>query len=255
MPVELIAAPDLQQEAWGYYVDQAKDTQLLGSAPAQVIEIAGRTCYDSFGTGRSSEAYHKHLLEVGHGSVLEHAQYVFRVHGVSRGLTHELIRHRAGTAVSQRSTRYVDESEGDWVVHPVLAEYLETDMGAFLKDSLESFQQSSQRIYRNIVELLEAHMTSVGVDKFTARKQARGAARGFLGNALETELIWSANVRALRNVIEQRGVLAADAEIRGFALDLLGIMKVELPEYFSDYEVHTDETTGWQYVTTDYRKV
>ena len=231
---------------------KARVDQLEGSDGECLIEYAGRTCYDSLGTGRSSDDYHKHLLEVGHGSVLEHAQYSFLVSGVSRGLTHELIRHRAGTAVSQRSTRYVDESESPWVTHPVLREI---GLPCSLSDDIARLEADARSIYDRVCTHVMDSLVNIGVPKATAKKQARGAARGYLGNALETELVWSANVRALRNVIEQRGSLAADAEIREFALALLGIMVEECPAYFSDFEVHTDETTGWSYVTTTHHKV
>ncbi len=80
------------------------------SWPAElVVETAGRLCYLSFGTGRSTASeYIANILASRHGSVLEHAVCGFIFTGISRSLTHELVRHRAGMAYSQLSQRYVD---------------------------------------------------------------------------------------------------------------------------------------------------
>ena len=78
-----------------------------------IIEVSARLCYMSFGRGRRDIADFIHnLLSSKDGSVFEHVNYGFVFTGVSRSLTHELVRHRAGFAYSQRSQRYVDETEG-----------------------------------------------------------------------------------------------------------------------------------------------
>jgi thymidylate synthase (FAD) len=233
---------ELMGDGTGYTQGQDR-----GSHLARLIECAGRTCYDSYGRGRNSAAYHQHILEVGHGSVLEHASISFYISGISRGCSHELVRHRAGTAISQRSTRYVDESESDWCWHPLLGELDMTGKNLV--------KRAAQDGYRQMVTNLESILTFRGTDRQTARKQARGAARGILGNALETALVWTANVRALRNVIEQRASEHADAEIRLLANALLDAAVVVCPEYFSDYEkVPCPDGIGYG-VTTRFRKV
>src|SRR5213080_656767 len=90
------------------------DTEVAGE---HLCEVAGRVCYMSFAKPRpgGNQAYLTHILEVGHGSVLEHAVWNFVFTGVSRTLTHELIRHRAGFGYSQLSQRYVDESVAEYV--------------------------------------------------------------------------------------------------------------------------------------------
>jgi thymidylate synthase ThyX len=141
----------------------------------------------------------------------------------SRGFSHEQVRHGDFTAISQRSTRYVNESESDWVCHPLLAKYLSevitTDSG-LLASELEIAEQTAKMAYQSIVAQLEPWLISRGVDKGTARKQARGAARGCLGNALQTEMIFSASVAQWKRMIKQRASGFADAEIRQvFAAD------------------------------------
>lgn len=194
--------------------------QDAGSESARLIECAGRCCYDSYSKGRTSAAFHEHLLEVGHGSPLEHASISFYISGISRGCSHEWVRHRVGVAISQRSTRYVDESESEWCWHPALADADEVgDMDCLVRDARE--------LYTAIVGRLEP---------VVGRKQARGAARGVLGNALSTALVWTANLRALRHVITMRASEAADGEIRLLANRLYEAARDECPEYFSDGE-------------------
>ena len=88
-----------------------------------VTESAGRVCYMSFAKPRpgGNQAYLTHIKEVGHGSVFEHAVWSFLITGVSRSLTHELVRHRAGWAYSQLSQRYVDESVAEYVEPDIIA--------------------------------------------------------------------------------------------------------------------------------------
>src|SRR6267378_3533027 len=97
------------------------DTEEAGE---KLIEVAGRVCYMSFSRPRpgGNKAYIGHLLEVGHGSVLEHAVFNLIIAGVSRSFTHELIRHRAGFGYSQLSQRFVDESESAYVEPDCIAD-------------------------------------------------------------------------------------------------------------------------------------
>lgn len=232
-----------------------------GSEAARLIECAGRTCYDSYGKGRDSSAYHRHILEVGHGSVLEHASISFFIGGVSRGLTHELVRHRAGTAISQRSTRYVDESTSEWAFHPLIDQFVgmlnaDDGTGEALMVDIFDVKKECDEMYDVLVERLQTYLVKNGADKQTARKQARGAARGILGNALCTELVWTANIRAIRNIIEQRASPHADAEIRVLANRIYEEAIGVCPEYFSDYIKSEPCADGIGYaLTTPYRKV
>lgn len=235
MIVRLIARPQFIELP--LELGKPREDQLQGPDAQKIIEAAARCCYDSFGKGRDSDGHAQHILDVGHESVLEHAQYTFFIGGVSRGLTHEHVRHRIGVAISQRSTRYVDESKSPWIEHPLFLEQTDVEDDTDLLGMWNDAKKQCQEVYDEIVTTLEQLMHKRGVDKLTARKQARGAARGILGNALETELVWSANVRALRHYIDMRASPAADAEIRAVAVAILRIMKEELPVYFGCYEI------------------
>ncbi|MCS6894120.1 MAG: FAD-dependent thymidylate synthase, partial [Deltaproteobacteria bacterium] len=101
------------------YLNDSWDSLTSGEV---LIKFAGQTCYCSFGHKRTYnkdiERYLDNLKASGHGSVFEHANYTFLVYGVSRSLTHEFIRHRAGFAYSQQSTRYIDQAALRFIERP-----------------------------------------------------------------------------------------------------------------------------------------
>lgn len=314
--------------------------QLAGSALDNLIELAGRVSYDSLGSGRDSAAYHRHIREVRHGSVLEHAGLTFEsgvvdwgsgchwlscfanrrgawlawreclglrrlrvtlnlrtllewerwsargscelvppggvarsavlgrsllylaagaaplaagdvpeaptlgwrlvspagpweescslyFAGVSRGLTHELVRHRM--RMSQRSTRYCDESGSDWVPHPEIASSPEA------LDVFGDVERSAAAAYDRLVPLLQSRLAARGADKLAARKQARGAARGVLGNALETKILFTASLGEWQWMLTQRAVEAADAEIRAAFVLAFRLLSARWPAFFAGW--------------------
>lgn len=250
MKVTLIGTPVF----WpGQHTAKERVDQLNGTNAENLIEFAGRTCYDSLGKGRSSEDYHEHILDVGHGSVLEHAQFSFFIEGMSRACAMELNRHRVGTAISQRSTRYVDEAETPWVTHPALRAFFGSDKVSDhdkwrARVEIQAAIEAARTAYRHVASALEPFLVEEGVDKSNARKQARGAARMYVGNGLETEQVWSANVRTLLHVITLRGDPSADGEIRDLAAALLECVRAEAPAYFSEF-LCNDGSDGASIVT------
>ena len=222
------------------------DTDVAGE---RLTEVAGRVCYMSFARPRpgGNQAYLNHILGVGHGSVLEHAVWNFVFTGVSRSLTHELIRHRAGWGYSQLSQRYVDES---------LAEYVEPDDIAADPELhriwLDAIAHSHQA-YLRLVEKLQEKFAAEP-DRTLRRKLARQAARSVLPNATETKIFVTANARALRHFIELRGSRHAEVEIRKLAVKVLQIMQEEAPHIFQDYKL-VPLPDGTFEALTEYRKV
>jgi thymidylate synthase (FAD) len=222
------------------------DTQVAGE---KLIETAGRVCYMSFQRPRpgGNQAYIGHLLEVGHGSVLEHAVFNLLFTGVSRSLTHELVRHRAGFGFSQLSQRFVDESKCSFVEPEVIA--ADPELHQIWLEAV----QASQVAYRALADRLADTFKELS-DKTLRRKKAREAARSVLPNATETKIFVTANARALRHFVEMRGDAAADVEIRGLAVAVLKLMQREAPNLFGDYTL-IDLPEGGQAVTTPHRKV
>ena len=197
--------------------------------------------------------YVTNLLSKGDGSVFEHVNYGFIVTGVSRSLTHELVRHRAGFAFSQRSQRFVDEKEAAFVVPPALTDEREaTDKGIeILKDSLNRASESYQALVAELDKALPEGDFPIWSDR---RKAIRQAARAVLPNATETKMFVTANVRAWRHFIEMRGAAYADWEIRKLALKILCILQEEAPLLFSDFVIK-DLPDQTQIATPRYPKV
>jgi thymidylate synthase (FAD) len=218
-------------------------------AGEKLIETAGRVCYMSFAKPRpgGNRAYIGHILEVGHGSVLEHAVFNLLITGVSRSLTHELIRHRAGFGYSQLSQRFVDESEAEFVEPEAIAE--DPELHRIWLDAV----RASQAAYRELADRLAEKYKDLA-DRTLRRKKAREAARSVLPNATETKIFVTANARALRHFVEQRGDAAADVEIRRLALAVLELLQREAPNLFGDYAI-ADLPEGGRAVSTPHRKV
>ena len=222
------------------------DTEVTGE---KLVEISGRLCYMSYARPRpgGNQAYIDHILEVGHGSVLEHAVWNFVFTGISRSLTHELIRHRAGFGYSQLSQRYVDESVAEYVVPDCIADNPE------LHDIWLDAVAYTHRAYMKLTEKLQETFKDEP-DKTLRRKLARQAARSVLPNATETKIFVTANARALRHFIELRGSRHAETEIRKLAVQVLKIMQAEAPNLFGDYTL-IPLPDGTFEATTEHRKV
>ncbi len=238
--IYLLARPQLHQaDLDRFLADNGMTWESDSDVAAEVLaETAGRTCYMSFSKPRpgGNAAYLGHIKEVGHGSVFEHAVWSFLITGVSRTLTHELVRHRAGWAYSQLSQRYVDES---------VAEYVEPDIIAADPELHQLWLAAVGHAHAAYVALADrlnaklaadpAHAGDAPGDRTARRKAARQAARSVLPNATETKITVTANARALRHFLESRGSVHAEPEIRKLANRMLDLLQKEAPNLFSDY--------------------
>ncbi len=234
----------------GFLADHGVSWQTDTEVAAEhLAEVAGRVCYMSFARPRpgGNRTYLGHILEVGHGSVLEHGVWNFVFTGVSRSLTHELIRHRAGWGYSQLSQRYVDESVAEYVEPDVIAD--DPELHRLWLDAVAQ----SHRAYMKLVEGLQERFKDEP-DKTLRRKLARQAARSVLPNATETKIFVTANARALRHFIELRGSRHAETEIRKLAVAVLKIMQTEAPNLFGDYRL-VPLPDGTCEAITEHRKV
>ena len=198
-----------------------------------LAEFAGRACYRSWSKPNPATAtnagYLRHILEVGHLSVLEHGSVSFYLTGVSRSLTHELIRHRH-FSYSQLSQRYVPEREAAMVEPDVIAEDPELH-ARFLVAA-----RASQQAYCDLLDGLEKRFADE--PKATLRrKQARQAARSVLPNATETRIVVTGNYRAWRHFIAMRATEHADVEIRALAVECLRRLQKAAANVFGDFEI------------------
>lgn len=226
----------------------------------ELTEFGGRLCYMSFGSPRpgGNEAYLAHIKDSGHGSVLEHAVWNFAICGISRTLSHELVRHRMGVAYSQLSQRYVDES---------VAEYVEPDIIASDPELHKEWTiavAAAHDAYLSLVDKIKLKLDTDnaffkrwtttdaprdGYPKTELRKLARQAARSVLPNATETKIFFTANARALRHILEQRGSRFAEPEIRKLANELHRQLVESSPHIFGDYEKVPLPDGTWELVT------
>ena len=200
-----------------------------------LAEFAGRACYQSWDKPNPSTAtnqgYLRHVLEVGHLSVLEHGTVSMYLSGVSRSLTHELIRHRH-FSYSQLSQRYVPERDAAMVEPEVIA--ADPDLHALFTEAASA----SVKAYEELLEGLEKRFADVA-NATLRRKQARQAARAILPNATETRIVVTGNYRAWRHFIAMRATEHADVEIRELAVECLRQLQREVPNVFGDFEIGT----------------
>jgi thymidylate synthase (FAD) len=198
-----------------------------------LAEFAGRACYQSWRKLNPSTVtnagYLRHILEVGHLSVLEHGTVSFYLTGVSRSLTHELIRHRH-FSYSQLSQRYVPERTAAMVEPDVIAEDPE------LHQLFHTAARASQQAYNDLLAGLEQRFANEP-NATLRRKQARQAARSVLPNATETRIVVTGNYRAWRHFIAMRATEHADVEVRALAVECLRQLRKAAPNVFSDFEI------------------
>ncbi|ANY10262.1 FAD-dependent thymidylate synthase [Pseudonocardia sp. HH130630-07] len=229
LTVQLVAKTEFTPPAGVPWSTDADGGQALA-------EFAGRACYQSWSKPNPKTAtnagYVRHILEVGHLSVLEHGSVSFYLTGISRSLTHELIRHRH-FSYSQLSQRYVPERDAAMVEPDVIAEDPELHE-LFLQASADALAS-----YSKLLEGLEKRFAAEGAggSATLARKQARQAARSVLPNATETRIVVTGNYRAWRHFVAMRASEHADVEIRELAVECLRQLQREVPNVFADFEI------------------
>lgn len=226
-------------------------------AGADLCKAAGQLCYASFGPKRSMNAdaprYFNNIKESGHGSVLEHANYSLAFYGISRSVTHELVRHRAGVSVSQISQRYVSGRVLRFVERPEYQDVPELH-SAFLK-RIDTAAADYNQIAGVLLEQQKAGSELLsGEARTDLRKKVQQAARSVLPNETEAPIVVTANARAWRHIVEMRANPHAEIEIRALAFRIYLCLVTMDPILFGDYRV-TELSDGTYGVETDYPKV
>ena len=200
-----------------------------------VIASSGRLCYSKVGVNEllqkhskeDNERFIKMLSDMGHHSPLEHVSFTFAVEGVSRALTHQLVRHRIAS-YSQQSQRYVNlDKTFDYIMPPSI-EKNEVTTTVF-----ENAMKDIKRYYDYLVDSLEESYISNGMNKREANKKAIEDARYVLPNACETKIVFTMNVRTLLHFFEKRCCSRAQWEIRNLANEMLRQCKEISPILFS----------------------
>jgi len=216
-----------------------------GSDSEKLIELCGRRCYKSFVPGLNpnvtkirteSSIFHKNILSSKHGSVLEHASATFAFENVSRVFTHELVRHRVGSAYSQESLRYVRLEDIKMWLPPEIEE---------LPDIAEIFRVNM----RNLSGVQETLARKLNLDScdFATKKKFTSAMRRIAPIGLATGIIATFNMRTLRWLIENRTSEAAEIEIRIVFNKVAEICVEKWPMIFQDFKpyVNTNGPPVW----------
>jgi thymidylate synthase (FAD) len=230
MQVALVALTQFV-DAGAFSSDWQPDPEV--SDGENLIEASGRSCYASWTRPNPATAtnagYIRHILEVGHFSVLEHASATFWLTGVSRSFTHELVRSRH-LSYSQESQRYV-KSGGGMVTPPLF------DGDPVAEGILQSAELAAVTIYQRLASRAEEILATRDLPATDRKKQARQAARAVLPNMTETKIVVTGNFRALRHFIDLRATAGADVEIRAVAVAMLRELQRVAPNVFADYTI------------------
>lgn len=190
---------------------ESDEQRATDSASEQIIEYAGRLCWDTVDRMGTNSERIQEWIKVGHESVIEHASATFYIKA-SRVLTHELVRHRLAS-YSQRSQRYVSESTPKYIEPP--------EIKSSGENTGEIFTEAMKNAWSCYNQLIEA-----GVKKEIARY--------VLPNACETQIVMTMNFRELRHFIKLRTSSKALPEMRTVAGEVRRIMMEEAPRVFSD---------------------
>lgn len=258
--VRLLARPSMN---WGnvfqFLADDVGDTswfwrvrphdnpeEQIASDAELLVEFAGRRCYKSWAPGlnanvtkvrEDSGEYLGNILASKHGAVLEHAQFTFDFADVSRVFTHELVRHRAGVAISQESLRYVRLTDIGFRIPDVLTNgpMINTPDGDAdtMHDRIVSIVEKLEEFQREAAEAFG--LDDEGVP-FHYKKEVTSALRRLAPLGLSTGMVWSANIRTLRHLIQLRTAPSAEEEIRLVFNQVARIMHQECPLLFADFQ-------------------
>ena len=221
MKVYLIAYTQLGGEhldipnMWDYMKSVDSEVLLDSEDGDALVEFAGRLCYRSWAPYQEgnqklnanvkkirvdSKEYIANIIKQGHGSVLEHVNFTFLLEGVSRVLTHELVRHRAGCAYSQESLRYVRLEH----LEVVLPE--KTEGNELMNQVVESIKKAIVNLNKLLIK---------DDMPFSEKKRLTSFIRRIAPIGIKTNILFTANARALRHIIKMRTSLGAEVEIRG----------------------------------------
>jgi len=218
-----------------------------------LVEFMGRLCYKSWEPGLNKNVtkvredhndYVLNVLQSGHGSVIAHAYFNFVIRGGSRVFTAEMNRHKAGTEISEQSLRFVRLDDIEFWEPPGLHP--------------ETYQEG-----RELIARIEQFMTNAYERElpdgmpFSEKKKITSKLRRWAPLGLATEEGWTANIRAIRHVIEMRTAPGAEEEIRIIAHQIASIMHERLPAFFDDYTRawDADSSTPVAAWLTEHRKV
>lgn len=222
-----------------------------------LAKAAGQLCYMSFGPRRTlnaqAERYFANIKSSGHGSVLEHASFSILCCGISRSVTHEVVRHRAGFGFSQVSQRYVSGRVLRFVERPEYA--ADPELHALFEQRIDRAAAEYESMAAALLKRQKSGAEMLSAEAQTdLRKKVQQAARSLLPNETEAPIVITGNGRSWRHFLEMRANEHAEVEIRALAMRIYYVLVETDPLLFGDYRVRS-LSDGTCAVDTDYRKV
>lgn len=209
----------------------------------KLVSSAAKLCYSSVGIEKIEENLDEEkvdkflnmLMDLGHESPLEHVSFTFGVEGISRVLTHQLVRHRIAS-YSQQSQRYVKLEQFDYVIPPAIESIPEA------KELYIKAMEEDQKYYNQITDLLyEKHVNELLKEGYSEKKARSTAekisiedARYVFPNACETKIVFTMNARSLYNFFKLRCCNRAQWEIRELATEMLREVQNVYPILFKN---------------------
>ena len=199
----------------------------------KIIASAAKLCYSAVGiddimdnlTEENTEKFLNMLMSYGHASPIEHVSFTFAVEGVSRSLTHQLVRHRIAS-YSQQSQRYVKLDQFEYITPPSIKN------SSYLNHMFEKHMDETQNLYDNIVSHLKFTYIENGMREKDAEKKAIEDARYIFPNACETKIVFTMNARTLLNFLNHRCCSRAQWEIQELAWQIRSLLIRECPIIF-----------------------
>lgn len=259
--VFLIGETRIVEDGLAAYLEHIGAPEWQTTAPTDVekiVEVYGRLCYRSWKPGMNpnvtkvregNDTYLSNILSVKHGSVVEHGFINFIFADVSRVFTHELVRHRVGTAISQESLRFVRlDKIGFWAPSAIREE----------EKVMTIFSDTVEYLEKKQIELAEyLKLDAVGEDGkpmvFHDKKVLTSAMRRIAPEGLSTTIGWSVNPRTLRWCLEARTNRSAEEEIRLVFGKVAEIVIRRYPNLFGDFTAK--EVEGLPEYTTLHSKI
>jgi thymidylate synthase (FAD) len=237
----LVARPTFDMQGFDTFLEAEGETWQRTQEATEsenLVEAAGRLCYMSFGAKqyrKDNKKYVFNLIIQGHESVLEHINWSFILTGVSRGFSHQLVRHRVGFAFSQLSQQYHDEKDAHFVEPSIIARF------PHLADLWRHSVEGAKHTYQQLLAFLETDdfRSLSQLEKREFQRAIRTAARSVLPNATETKVFITANARAIRHFLAIRGGLPGDEEMRIVSALILTVLSKEAPSLFADFVIET----------------
>jgi thymidylate synthase (FAD) len=213
------------------FLDSMAAAKASGLNEGEILcSFYAKLCYASLTMGKNQNVTRirdvpdnlRACFDQGHGSVFEHVQLNFVVRNCSRVLTHELVRHRVGTAFSQTSGRYVRTDELDMIVDPILFEH-----GIMSREEASEAQAYLERLMITL-----SNRIAVSAGDFATKKKLTSAARRWAPNGQANEIGLSLNLRALRHIVQLRTGRHAEWEIRLVFARVYELIKDKYPLLF-----------------------